>query len=381
MAEKKTKEELTAAAEKLKQMQDGRIRQVLKEMPELNPSTLSFLATNAEAELESRAGEQAESAELLRLSDIKEEILEAERTSGKVSGLFTGLDLLDELIGGLKPSETTLIAGASNNGKSFLAAYMASQVAQQTPTLFITLEMQPATLGARIKKMIPDDEFDNLDLYFQKTFRLDYRTIEPMIKNAYNNGIRCVFIDYLQYLGVGMKPEEVAKISRMLSELTLTYNIPFVIVVSVRKTDNKSEKKWALTDLEDIMGTSAIGYDADNVVVVSRKNPDNEYDSDGMWIKHIKARNMPVHYGTGQFVRFQFLNGAIVNDEKFNEEYTSEFLTKVNVKKIEQPAATQMPMDVKNLTKFERRKLGLPDAEELSEEELNELQTVEIGKK
>src|SRR5690606_14717693 len=127
--------------------------------------------------------------------------------------------------------------------------------------LFITLEMQPATLGARIKKMVGAETMSKLDLYFQKTFKLDYRTVEPLIKNAYKNGVRAVFIDYLQYLGVGMKPDEVARISRMLSELTLTYNIPMVIVVSIRKQDTKSDKKWATTDLDDIMGTSAIGYD------------------------------------------------------------------------------------------------------------------------
>lgn len=365
------------AEEKIKRMQDGRLKMVMSELPELPSATLSFLASNAESELESRAGEFAESAGLLNILDIEDEIKEAEASSGKFSGHFTGLDMLDELIGGLKPSETTLIAGESNNGKSFLAAYIASQVAQQTPTLFITLEMQPATLGARIKKMLPEDEWSELQLYFQKTFRLDYRTVEPIIKNAYNNGVRAVFIDYLQYLGVGMKPDEVARISRMLSELSLTYNIPFVIVVSVRKQQGIGSKDWRALSLDDIAGTSAIAYDSDNVILVSRKDLTNEYDSDGIWIKHLKSRNMPVHYGDGQYVRFGFYNNSIHDDEIFNKDYSDKHLLKVEVKPIErtpveQTKQQQVPLDTKKLTKFEMMQLGM-SGEELSEDALGEI--------
>lgn len=361
-----------SAEDKIKKMQDGRLKMVMQELPELPSATLSFLATNAESELESRAGEFAESAGLLNILDIEDEIKEAEQNSGKFGGLFTGLGMLDDLIGGLKPSETTLIAGESNNGKSFLAAYMASQVAQQTPTLFITLEMQPATLGARIKKMLPEDEWNGLKLYFQKTFRLDYRTVEPIIKNAYNNGVRAVFIDYLQYLGVGMKPDEVARISRMLSELSLTYNIPFVIVVSVRKQQGMTAKDWRQLSLDDIAGTSAIAYDSDNVILVSRKNLENEYDSDGIWFKHLKSRNMPVYYGDGQYVRFGFYNNSIHDDLEFNEKYQDKYMHKVEVKKLESQPVKQVPLDTNSMTKFEMMQLGM-SGEELSEDALSEI--------
>lgn len=347
-----------SAEEKIKRQQDNRLKMVMQELPELPSATLSFLASNAESELESRAGEFSEGAGLLNILDIEDDIREAEESSGKFAGLFTGLDMMDELIGGLKPSETTLIAGESNNGKSFLAAYIASRVAQQVPTLFITLEMQPATLGARIKKMLPEDEWKELQLYFQKTFRLDYRTVEPIVKNAYNNGVRAVFIDYLQYLGVGMKPEEVARISRMLSELSLTYNIPFVIVVSVRKQQGMASKDWRALSLDDIAGTSAIAYDSDNVILVSRKNLENEYDTDGIWIKHLKSRNMPVHYGDGQYVRFGFYNNSIHDDEAFNNEYRKEYM-KPKVKPLHKIEPAKQEEPAKPMSKFEMMKLGI----------------------
>lgn len=360
------------AEEKLRKQQEARLRMVMKELPELPSATLSFLATSSEAELESRAGEFAESAGLLSMHDIEDEIRKAEKEQGQFSGLFTGLEMLDELIGGLKNSETLLIGGESNNGKSFLAAYIASQVAQQVPTLFISLEMQPATLGARIRKMLDDEEWADAQLYFQKTFRLDYRTIEPLVKNAYKQGVRAVFIDYLQYLGVGMKPDEVAKISRMLSELSLTYDIPFVIVVSLRKMNPNEKKKWTATELTDIMGVSAIGYDADNVIVVNRRDINDEYDSNGIWMKHLKSRNMPVHYGDGQYVRFKFENNRILDDEEFNEQYARDYLNKVEVKKLESEPKKQVPLDTKSMSKFEMMQLGIT-GEELSEDQLKDI--------
>ena len=44
------------------------------------------------------------------------------------------------------------------------------------------------------------------------------------------------------------------------------------------------------------MGTSAIGYDADIALVASRKNLENEFETDKFFVKVIKARNMDLNY-------------------------------------------------------------------------------------
>lgn len=354
------------AEEKLKKQQDARLKAVIKELPELPSTTLSFLAEGAEAELDARAGEHSEDAQLVKINQIIPDIEEAYKNFGSFDGVSTGLELMDTVLGGLKDSEITLIAGQSNNGKSALAVNLAAYAASQVPTLFITLEMRPETLGARIKQAYPDD-YQSFELYFQKTFRLDYRTVEPLIRNAYDKGVRCVFIDYLQYLGVGMKPEEVARISRMLSELCLQFNIPFVVVVSVRKDNAKGvERDWRTITVEDIMGTSAIGYDADNVVLVSRRDMENEYDNDGIWVKHLKSRTMPIHYGQGQYMRFTWNRTAITDDEDFTQAWKAMYKPEpTKVKKLEKKpvqaelAADNTKMDGRPLSKFEMRKLGI----------------------
>lgn len=361
-----TKPKMTAE-ERLAQQREGKLKSIIQDLPELPSTTLSFLAENAEAELEARAGEASEDAQLLTIQEIAPQIEDAAKSFGKFDGLTTGLELLDDVVGGLKNSEITLVAGQSNNGKSALSVSMAAWASTQVPTLFITLEMRPETLGARIRHAFPDD-YQDFQLYFQKTFRLDYRTIEPLIKNAYDKGCRAVFIDYLQYLGVGMKPDEVARISRMLSELCLQYNIPLVIVVSIRKQDSKGDRKWTQLALEDIMGTSAIGYDADNVVLVSRRDPEDNYDENGIWVKHLKGRTMPVYYGQGQYLRFNWDKTAITNDEEFTQSWRNMYKPSVEVKQLntnEQQTLETKPRE--KMSKFELRKLGI-DGEDITGE-------------
>ena len=52
-----------------------------------------------------------------------------------------------------------------------------------------------------------------------------------------------------------------------------------------------------------MMGTSAIGYDADIAMVASRKNLEHEFDTDKFFVKVIKARNMHIDFDD-RFVEF-----------------------------------------------------------------------------
>ena len=82
-----------------------------------------------------------------------------------------------------------------------------------------------------------------------------------------------------------------------MKAMALKYSVPFIVIVSLRKSDGgKFKRKWTEIEVEDLMGTSAIGYDADIALVASRKNLDNQYDSSMFFTKVIKARNMDLDY-------------------------------------------------------------------------------------
>jgi replicative DNA helicase len=229
--------------------------------------------------------------ELVSIIEIEEEIDKVYDTWGKPSGLETGFPLLDTKIGGLKKGEITLIGGETSNGKSALAANIACNVAKEHCVLFITLEMLQSEIGARLKH-INGGKIDDLNILFQAEYRIDYKDLEPIIQKAKSKGeVEMVILDYMQYLGRGMKVDEVARMSKEFKSLALKYEIPFIIIVSLRKADNKAKRNWVDIEIEEFMGTGAIGYDADVAMIVSRKDTDNEFQTDKVFVKILKTRN------------------------------------------------------------------------------------------
>lgn len=285
-----------------------RARSVLRSLQELDPEILEDISIGAEQELANR--DQEEKAGLTHISDIRDEIEEASKLWGKVSGISTGYPSLDAKIGGLKPGELILIGGETNNGKSALAQNIAVNVAKEHGVLFITLEMQKTEAGSRIRYM-NGGSIDDLDLMFQTEYQIDYRHLDALFKNSMEVGVKLVVLDYLQYMGRGMTLEEVAKMSKLMKAMALKYSIPFIVIVSLRKSDGgKFKRKWTEIEVEDLMGTSAIGYDADIAMVASRKDMSNEYVPDKFFVKVIKSRNMPLDYDN-RFLTFNWENTRI----------------------------------------------------------------------
>lgn len=271
-----------------------RAKAVLKSLKDLDPEVLEDIAIGAEQELATR--EQDEKGKLTHIRDIATEIDEASKLWGKVSGISTGYPSLDAQIGGLKPGELLLVGGETNNGKSALAQNIAVNVAKHHPVLFITLEMQKTEAGSRLKHM-NGNTLDGLDLLFQTEYQIDYRHLDKLFENANMAGVKFVVLDYLQYMGRGMTLEEVAKMSKLMKAMALKYSVPFMVIVSLRKGEGgKWKRKWTDIEVEDLMGTSAIGYDADIAMVASRKNLDGEFEQDRFFVKVIKSRNMPLDY-------------------------------------------------------------------------------------
>lgn len=271
-----------------------RVRSVLKSLKDLNADVLEDLSIGAEQELAQR--EQDTKGGITHISSIASEIEEAAKLWGKVSGISTGYPTLDSQIGGLKPGELLLVGGETNNGKSALAQNIAVNVARKHGVLFITLEMQKTEAGSRIKHM-NGGSIEGLNMMFQTEYQIDYRHLDKLFQNGVAEGVEFVILDYLQYMGRGMDLNEVAKMSKLMKAMALKYSVPFMVIVSLRKGEGgKFKRKWTDIEVEDLMGTSAIGYDADIALVASRKNLDGEFEQDRFFVKVIKSRNMPLDY-------------------------------------------------------------------------------------
>lgn len=244
--------------------------------------------------------------ELVHISDMSEEIEKEYKQWGKTKGLRTGLPSLDDKLGGMGAGHVILIGGETSNGKSALAANIAVNVSREEPVLFITLEMMAAEIGARIMH-INGGTLDGLDMLFQSEHRLTYKDIKPLLRKAKDMAdIKLVVLDYLQYLGRGMTEKEVAIMSKEIKTLALEFGLPFIVIVSLRKGEGgKNKRKWTDIEIEDYMGTGAIGYDCDAAIIASRKNLDNEFANDSLWVKVLKTRNAKLDYDK-RYIAFEW---------------------------------------------------------------------------
>lgn len=269
-----------------------------------------------EAVLERGADIEEEVAkdDIVHISELQDEIQKEYDSWGKTNGLLSGLPSLDEMVKGFGKGHVILIGGETSNGKSALAANIAVNVSKEKPVLFITLEMMRAEIGSRIMH-INDGTIEGLDMMFQSEHRLSYKDIGPLIRKAKELGaVEMVVLDYLQYLGRGMTEKEVAIMSKEIKTLALEHEIPFIVIVSLRKAEGgKNKRKWTEIEIEDYMGAGAIGYDCDVGMLASRKDMDNQFQTDQLWVKLLKTRNAPLDYNN-RYICFKWDQTKITED-------------------------------------------------------------------
>jgi len=234
----------------------------------------------------------------IHIKDIEQEIDASYKKWGKFDGLAMGIDRLDQIVGGMRAGEVLLVGGDPNNGKSALAANVAVNVSKQHKVLFLTLEMLAPAIGTRMR-YINNGSVDGMDMTFQSKKSINFTDLEPIFKEAVTvQGAKFVVIDYLQYLGRGMTNEEVAKMSQKIKNLAQEHEIPVMVVVSLRK-DSKGggvRRKWTEIEMDDLMGAGAIAYDADVIMVVSRRDADMKFDNEKVYVRVIKIRSFPLDY-------------------------------------------------------------------------------------
>ena len=252
----------------------------------------------ADTVTEKIAGKPVEEAKdgIIHITEMDDLLEEVRADRGKFKGISTGYSTLDEKMGGFTKGGVVLIGGETSNGKSALATNMAIQQAKRVPVLYISLEMTHREMLDRIDTMTGGDT--NIDLMFQQTFDVSYKDLDSIVNNAVKDGgVRIVYVDYLQYLGRGMDEREVAKMSQKIKKLALKHDITMCAIVSLRKGDaGKNKRKWTDIENDDLMGTAAIAYDADTIVIASRRDQENNFDDEHIYVKVLKARNTKLDY-------------------------------------------------------------------------------------
>ena len=227
------------------------------------------------------------------------------KKKGKYSGVVSGFNDLDNMLGGLQNSDLVILAGRPSMGKTALATNIAFNAAkfysseeEKGSVVMFSLEMSAEQIGLRIlaeQSKIPSDklrkgeltendsialsetykEIHNLKFFFDDSPNLTVSELRSKLRRYKNNyNIKLVLIDYLQLI----KPEgnkdnrvnELSEITRNLKQLAKEFDLPVVSLSQLsRQVESRDDKRPLLSDLRE---SGSIEQDADVVMFIYRES-------------------------------------------------------------------------------------------------------------
>jgi len=241
---------------------------------------------------------------------------EAYQREGKLAGLATRLDDLDQKLGGLHPSDLLILAGRPSMGKTALATNIAFNVARNyrwepTPdggrktvdggvVAFYSLEMSAEQLAMRIladasgvsSDKLRKGEIDSSDfgkirdaaveigespLYIDATGGLSISKLAARARRLkrMEHGLDLIVVDYLQLITTGdnsqkNRVQEVSEITGGLKALAKELSVPIIALSQLsRQVEQREDKRPQLSDLRE---SGSIEQDADCVMFVYRES-------------------------------------------------------------------------------------------------------------
>ncbi len=242
-------------------------------------------------------------------------IEKAFNSGGHISGKTTGLNSVNEKIGGLHDSDLIILAGRPGMGKTSLATNIAFNAADRlrrdiadgiaieqsvgAACAFFSLEMSADQLATRILAeqsgissealrmgKISREDFQQLSFASQRLAELPLfiddtpaltiaalRTRSRRLKRRHNIGL--IVVDYLQLLqGTGRandnRVNEISEISRGLKTLAKELQLPVIALSQLsRAVEQREDKRPMLSDLRE---SGSIEQDADMVWFVYRED-------------------------------------------------------------------------------------------------------------
>ena len=222
-----------------------------------------------------------------------------------IVGVPTGLNDLDERLGGLHRSDLVIIAGRPSMGKTALATnigyYAAKKILddnKKSSIAFFSLEMSSEQLSTRIlseqskiksndirRGKVTEEEFNrlietsrnihDLPLYIDETPAITISTLSNRarrIKRLF--GLDLIIVDYIQLMTTSSKRydgrvQEISEITQGLKALAKELSVPVLALSQLsRAVEQRDDKIPQLSDLRD---SGSIEQDADVVMFVFRE--------------------------------------------------------------------------------------------------------------
>jgi len=235
----------------------------------------------------------------------------AQARGGRISGVTSGFTDIDQLLGGLQPSDLLILAGRPGMGKTALGTNMAfhaarayiqdmeagAEIPRGSPVLFFSLEMAAQQLSARIlaeqteiemwkirngrfseseweKFILTMQALSTLPLFIDDTGGISIAQIAARARRMKREKkIGLIIIDYLQLVEPSRRQEnrvqEITEVTKGLKTLAKELNVPILALSQLsRGVDSRDDKRPILSDLRE---SGSIEQDADVVMFVYRE--------------------------------------------------------------------------------------------------------------
>lgn len=219
-------------------------------------------------------------------------------------GIKTGWTDIDNLLGGIRGGNLTIIAARPSMGKTSAALNISDH--QQKPVLIFSLEMSESEVIDRLisgrgvdhgrlrnpssltesdwpKITAATQELAKKKILINDTGGISMSAIEALSRKAHGTyNLALIVIDYLQLVTVKAESrlQEVSEVSRRLKALAKNLNVP---VLALSQLNRAAEHKSAPT-LSDLRESGQIEQDADQVVFIQREevvDPDSNKKGTG----------------------------------------------------------------------------------------------------
>lgn len=223
--------------------------------------------------------------------DLEELIEHPER----LRGTNTGSKRLNDALGGFRPG-VIVWTGESGKGKTTATTWlMYMQAKMGIPALITSFEQEPiGTVQKLLRIQVQQDftrvskerrrealtEMADMPLYILKhRGAIDpAKLVEVMRYSSRRLGVKQILIDHLGFLiDPDAKDERIAiqAVARALALVAKPMGITIHLVVHPRDT-KEIPGKWSRVTMKDLKGASSIRQDADDVIVVTREDPNWE---------------------------------------------------------------------------------------------------------
>jgi len=250
------------------------------------------------------------------------------RNGGKIPGISTGLESLDEATNGLKKGELDVIAARPSMGKTIMALTLADNMASAgMKVALFEMEMTEEAIGIRRlsyltlidgtrlqRGQITDLEWERIAIASQRAASVnglftdtstglrivDIKAKCKLLKQVY--GLDAIIIDHLLLMKMPKAERrdlQIAEITMQLKNMAKELDICVILLCQLsRANKDRADKRPLLTDLRD---SGSIEQDADLVLGLHREEYYNEDTEDKgiLEIIILKQRNGKV--GTLRF--------------------------------------------------------------------------------